>query len=227
VLEDGCFRRIGAETPIKVDVRIVAATNKDLEAEVKDGRFRKDLFYRLQVIPINLLPLRKRREAIPHLANYFLERFAKIYQKQRVSVSDEVMQLMVSHEWPGNIRQLKNSIERMFLMASGSVIDVDDFPENSIHGDSDQQFKQAPAAPQTDELSGYATLAGGGIEPLRKAREKLERILILRALEAADGQRVRACELLEIKPRTLRQKMSEYGIQFRRTRKRAAAKARA
>jgi DNA-binding NtrC family response regulator len=226
VLEDGCFRRIGAETPIKVDVRIVAATNKDLEAEVKAGRFRKDLYYRLQVIPINLLPIRERREAIPHLANYFLERFAKIYQKQSVTVSAEVMQLMMSHEWPGNIRQLKNLVERMFLMAPGPVIDVNDFAENFAQGNSDPEFKEARTGPKADELSWYPT-PPGRVEPLRKAREKLERAMILRALEVTDGQRARAAELLEIKPRTLRQKMSEYGIQFRRTRKRTVAKTRA
>lgn len=226
VLEDGCFRRIGGEVPMKVDVRIVAATNKDLAAEVKAERFRKDLYYRLQVIPINLLPLRERREAIPHLANYFLERFTKIYQKQKVIVSADAMQLLMSHEWPGNIRQLKNLIERMFLMAQGPIIDADDFPEDFVEGKSDPGYKPAPAPRQADQLSWYP-IPPGGVEPLRKAREKLERTLILRALEMTDGQRAGAAELLEIKPRTLRQKMSKYSIQFRRTRKKTVAKTRA
>jgi two-component system response regulator AtoC len=220
VLEDGCFRRIGGEAPTTVDVRIVAATNKDLAAEVKTGRFRKDLYYRLQVIPLSLLPLRERREAIPPLVNEFLERFAKIYQKSRVRVSDDAMQLLMSHEWPGNIRQLKNLIERMFLMASGPVINLEDFPEEFVGGASEPR---AAAFHEADPMS-YQSALPGGVEPLREAREKVERTLILRALEITDGQRARAAGLLKIKPRTLRQKMSDYGIKYRRTRKRASAR---
>lgn len=226
VLEDGCFRRIGGETLTSVDVRVLAATNKDLAAEVKARRFRKDLYYRLQVIPISLLPLRDRREAIPYLVDAFLERFAKIYQEHRVTVSDDAMQLLMSHEWPGNIRQLKNLIERMFLMASGPVINVDDFPEDFVGGTVDPSATPAPAWRQAEPIS-YHSDVPGGVEPLRKAREGVEKTLILRALEITDGQRARAAELLEIKPRTLRQKMSDYGIKFRRTRKRASTRSRA
>lgn len=220
VLEDGCFRRIGGEAPTTVDVRILAATNKDLAAEVSTGRFRKDLYYRLQVIPISLLPLRERREAIPHLVNDFLERFAKIYQKDRVTVSDDAMQLLMSHEWPGNVRQLKNLIERMFLMASGPVINLDDFPEDFVRGASDPR---APASHEAVPMS-YHSVLPGGVEPLREARERVEKTLILRALEISDGQRAKAAGLLKIKPRTLRQKMSDHGIKYRRTRKRASAR---
>ncbi len=216
VLEDGCFRRIGAETIIKVDIRIIAATNKDLMAEVEAGRFRKDLYYRLQVIPIKLLPLRERREAIPYFVNYFLERFAKIYQKDRVCVSPEAMQFLMSHEWPGNIRQLKNLIERMFLMSSGPTINQEDFPEDFLEGASDTDTDALQDSHHTVHLSSDFEIPGG-IEPLRKARERLEKSLILKALEMTDGQRARAAALLEIKPRTMRQKMSDYGIQFRRT----------
>ncbi|NVM21905.1 MAG: sigma-54-dependent Fis family transcriptional regulator [Desulfobacterales bacterium] len=223
VLEDGCLRRIGGEVPIKVDVRIVAATNKDLAMEVDAGRFRKDLYYRLQVIPMNLLPLRKRNEAIPHLVNYFLERFAKIYQKQRVTVSSEAMEYLISYDWPGNIRHLKNLMERMFLMAQGPVIGLDDFPEDFMVAapepvEKPGQESSDPGAPP------FNSLPPGAVEPLRKARQRLEKTLILRALEMTGGQRARAAELLEIKPRTLRQKMSDYSIEFRRTGKRALAK---
>jgi len=223
VLEDGCFRRIGGETPTSVDVRVIAATNKDLAAEVKAGRFRKDLYYRLEVIPISLLPLRERREAIPYLVNDFLERFAKIYQKDGVSVSDNAMQLLMSHEWPGNVRQLKNLIERMFLMASGPIINLDDFPEDFVGRKPDPRGMPAPAGPEAEPMS-YHSVVPGGVEPLREARERLEKTLILRALEITDGQRAMAAGLLKIKPRTLRQKMSDYGIKYRRTRKRASAR---
>lgn len=223
VLEDGCFRRIGGETPTTVDVRVIAATNKDLAPEVEAGRFRKDLYYRLEVIPISLLPLRERREAIPYLVNDFLERFAKIYQKDGVSVSDNAMQLLMSHEWPGNVRQLKNLIERMFLMAPGPIVNLDDFPEDFVGRKPDSRGMPAPACPEAEPMS-YHSVVPGGVEPLRQARERLEKTLILRALEITDGQRARAAGLLKIKPRTLRQKMSDYGIKYRRTRKRASAR---
>jgi len=214
VLEDGCFRRIGGETLIKVDVRIIAATNKDLAAEVKARRFRKDLYYRLQVIPIYLLPLRERREDIPHLVYYFLERFAKIYQKESVEIAPDAMKWLVSHDWPGNIRQLKNFIERVFLMATGPVIHVRDFPEDLM------QCTCEPVMSPVRTISPFHnSILPRGVEPLRKARERVERTLILRALRMTHGERAKAAELLEIKPRTLRQKISDYGIEFPRMRR--------
>jgi len=216
VLEDGCFCRIGGETPIRVNVRIIVATNKDLATEVKAGRFRKDLYYRLKVIPINLFPLRKRKEAIPHLANNFLERFAKLYKKPRVSVSSGAMEYLISYDWPGNIRHLKNIMERMFLMAQGPIINVNDFPEDIMDVVSFDPGENPGQETHNPSASSFDLAAHGPIEPLRKARQRLEKTIILRALEMTKGQRARAAELLEIKPRTLRQKMSDYGIEFRR-----------
>ncbi len=218
VLEDGCFRRIGGEVLIKVDVRIITATNKDLEAEVKAGRFRKDLYYRLQVIPIHLQPLRERREAIVYLVRYFLERFAKIYQKEGVKIASDAMQWLVSNEWPGNIRQLKNFVERMFLMASGPVIHLEDFPDDLVRGTCEPEVRPVQTTAGITTPS-YDSILPAGVEPLRKARERVEKTLILRALEMTDGGRAMAAELLEIKPRTLRQKISDYGIEFPMTRK--------
>jgi two-component system response regulator AtoC len=214
VLEDRCFRRIGGEVPIKIDVRIVAATNKDLATEMGAGRFRHDLYYRLQVIPIELLPLRARREAIPHLVDYFLGRFAKIYQKERATIAPDAMTVIMSHEFPGNIRQLKNLIERMFLMASGPSIELADFPADFVDGAA----TEATQKPADGKDTSSAAEDVEEIEPLRKARERVERSLILRALKASGGQRTKAADLLEIKPRTLRQKIADYGIEFRRTR---------
>lgn len=218
VLEDGCFRRIGGEIPTRVDVRIIAATNKDLAAEVEARRFRQDLYYRLQVIPINLHPLRKRREAIPYLVDYFLKRFSTIYQKERFSVEPEALEYLVSCNWPGNVRELKNLIERLVLMAPGPVLSVEDFPEDFVLANSGQTSAPKPAVSETATLL-HDEVAPGGIEPLRKARERIEKALILKALETTRGQRASAAELLEIKARTLRQKMSDYGIVFPRRRK--------
>ncbi|MBW1927333.1 MAG: sigma-54-dependent Fis family transcriptional regulator [Deltaproteobacteria bacterium] len=225
VLEDGCFCRIGGEIPIRVDVRIIAATNKDLATEVKAGRFRRDLYYRLKVIPINLLPLRKRKVAIPHLVNNFLERFAKLYKKPKASVSPDAMECLMSFDWPGNIRHLKNVVERMFLMAQGPLITVNDFPEDIMDVVAFDSGEEGSGQETHDPIaSSFDFAAHGPVEPLRKARQRLEKTIIMRALEMTSGQRARAAELLEIKPRTLRQKMSDYSIKFRKTGKGGRAK---
>ena len=222
VLEDGCFRRIGGEAPTQVDVRIIAATNKNLSESVEAGRFRKDLYYRLQVIPINLLPLRKRKEAIPHLVAYFTERFAKIYQKEQITLSDDAVEHLVNYDWPGNIRQLKNLMERLSLMAPKPWVTPEDFPEELTSSASQQE---APETASPDPSGGGATgyPVPGGVEPLRTARQRIEKTMIVRALEITKGRRAAAAELLEIKPRTLRQKMSDYNIKFQRKRAMDAA----
>jgi len=224
VLEDGRFCRIGGEVPIGVNVRILASTNRDLVTDVKTGRFRKDLYYRLKVIPINLLPLRKRKEAIPYLVNNFLERFAKLYQKSKVSLSSEAMEYLVSYDWPGNVRHLKNAVETMFLMAQGPCITASDLPKDLVDVAALDPGEN-PGEEFLDPQSTFRDLqVSDSIEPLRKTRQRVERFVILRALEITSGQRARAAELLEIKPRTLRQKMSDYGIKFRRTQERSLAK---
>ena len=219
VLEDGWFYPIGSEVPKKVDVRIVAATNKDLAARVKEDLFRKDLYYRLQVIPINILPLRERKEAIPHLVDHFLDRFANLYPKKPVSVTPEAMRFLVSYDWPGNVREMKNLLERMFLIIPDETIDVDDFPEDIVEGFSEQD--RGSLLNSNDAFSvrkqGYS-LSDSPMPSLKEARQRLEKDLILEALTITGGQRSKAAELLQIKPRTLRQKMSEYHIQFARTR---------
>lgn len=221
VLEDGCFYPIGSEVPKKVNVRIVAATNKDLAARVKQDIFRKDLYYRLQVIPINLLPLRERKEAIPHLAEYFLNRLSNLYPGKQVSVTPEAMRFLVSHDWPGNIREMKNLLERMFLMIPHDTINVADFPDDFMEGVS-----RRDRSVSLNSLDAFSTgtqkrsSTDSPMPSLKEARQRLEKDLILEALTITGGQRAKAAELLRIKPRTLRQKMSEYHIQFARTRKR-------
>ena len=217
VLEDGCFRRIGGEAPTQVDVRVIAATNKNLAELVDAGRFRKDLYYRLQVIPINLLPLRKRREAIPHLVEYFSVRFAKIYQKERITLSNEAIEHLVNYEWPGNIRQLKNLMERMSLLASKTSLTTEDFPEEFRSSISGKQEGDSPSPGRAVKYPNGCQIPGG-VEPLRTARRRIEETMIVRALEITQGGRAAAAELLEIKPRTLRQKMSDYNITFPRAR---------
>ncbi len=208
ILEDGWFRRIGGQRPIKADVRIVAATNKDLAMEVRQGNFRKDLYYRLHVIPINLLPLRERREAIPHFVEHFLDRFALLHGKPRVKVSRQVMGLLSDYHWPGNVRQLKNFMERLFIIAASETIQLEHLPKDFLDGEmglAEEEVSRSIPPPKP---------VSHGIEPLWRARQRVEKELITRALESTDGDRGLTAELLEIKPRTLRQKMSDYGIKY-------------
>ena len=222
VLEDGWFQRIGGQRPIKADVRIIAATNKDLAGEVRQGRFRKDLYYRLHVVPINLLPLRERREAIPHFVEHFMDRFALLHAKPRVRVSRQVMDLLMSYHWPGNIRQLKNFMERLFIIAAAETIQLEHLPKDFLDG----QLGQAEEAVVPSSSPAVPAPLKHGIEPLWRARQRVEKDLIIRALDSTGGDRQLTAELLEIKPRTLRQKMSDYGIKHSRRLKRKRREAR-
>lgn len=223
VLEDGWFSRIGGEKPIRVDVRIVAATNKNLAAETEAGRFRHDLYYRLQVIPIRLLPLRERREAIPFFVRHFLDRFAVLHQKERISFTPDAMAYLQAAHWPGNIRQLKNFLERLFLMTDKRYLDVADLPADFFQMCPDPAPPPGTFSPSPRPADSSSDQA---VEPLWRARRRLETDLIVRALEATDGRREEAARLLEIKPRTLRQKMRTYGITFRRKRSRPPGESR-
>jgi two-component system response regulator AtoC len=185
VLEDGWFRRIGGQRPIKADVRIIAATNKDLAQEVRQGNFRKDLYYRLHVIPINLLPLRERREAIPHFVQHFLDRFALLHGKSRVRVSRQVMRLLLDYHWPGNVRQLKNFMERLFIIAASETIQLEHLPKDFLDG----EMGQAEEALDQAEPPMRSAPVSAGIEPLWRARQRVEKDLIIRALESTKGDR--------------------------------------
>ncbi len=128
VLQSQKFERVGGEETLNVNVRILAATNKDLLKEVTDGSFREDLFYRLNVIPIQLPPLKKRRNDIPLLARYFLRRFAAEQNKEIQDFSSEAMRLLLDYAWPGNVRELENSIEHTAVLAKGSKVEISDLP---------------------------------------------------------------------------------------------------
>lgn len=217
VLEDGWFRRIGGQKPIKADVRIIAATNKDLALEVREGNFRKDLYYRLHVAPIRLAPLRERREAIPHFVNHFLERLSILHNKPRMTVSEPVMRLFVDYHWPGNVRQLKNFMERLFITAGADEIRVEHLPPDFMSGQMGRAEEEVEPPAFPDQVGSGSR----GVEPLRLVRERAEREMIVRALRETDGDRARTAELLEIKPRTLRQKMSDYSIAYKRKSRKA------
>jgi DNA-binding NtrC family response regulator len=186
VLEERKFHRVGGNDPIEVDVRVIAATNRDLKKAVADGSFREDLFYRLNVIPVTLPPLRERKEDIPLLVDHFLDRL-EAEMKKRVQVSPEAMAALLAHDWPGNVRELRNVLERGAVVAAGDVVKLADLGLPAPAG-------KAPAA------AGPATL------------EDVERRHIAEVLGHASGNVSQAARLLGIDRVTLYNKMKKYQL---------------
>jgi DNA-binding NtrC family response regulator len=196
VLQERAFERIGDSNTTKVDVRVIAATNSDLARMVADGAFREDLFYRLNVIPVQLPSLRERREDIPLLARHFLDRLAAGQNPPRgaVTFSQEAMRRMMAYGWPGNVRQLENAVERAFAFTAGRAqIDLSDMPP---------EIQQS----QEQVLSGVVTLPEEGLD-LDRFVARLEQELIQRSLERTGGNRGQAAKLLHLKRTTLVEKL--------------------
>jgi two-component system response regulator PilR (NtrC family) len=197
VIQEREFMRLGGVETIKVDVRIIAATNAELEALVRNGSFREDLYYRLNVITINLPPLRKRSEDIPLIARHFLMRFAAENEKPLREISPRAMELLIDYHWPGNVRELENALERAVVLSSGEILDVELLPMSVRQ----PAAAAAPAAP----------LPTNGIA-FKEAVSAYERQLIIKALKAAGGVQKRAAELLQVKPTTLHEMMKRLSI---------------
>jgi two-component system response regulator AtoC len=199
VLQEGELRRLGDSQDIKVDVRVVAATARDLSAEVSRGAFREDLFYRLNVFALHLPPLRERREDIPLLIEHFITRMNARMGLNITGVSPEAMRVLVEYDWPGNVRELENSIERAIVLCEGAQIEADSLPERLRRSSSTGVVPLAEEA-DDDDLS------------IKRASRRSEEALIRRALQRTRGNRTRAAELLEISHRALLYKIKEYGI---------------
>jgi len=194
VLQEKSFERVGSNSTIKVDIRVIAATNQDLAEEVRKGNFREDLFYRLKVVPIELPPLRERKEDIPLLLSHFLEKHSRACNKKIAGVSDEALALLKEYRWPGNIRELENLVERLVVLASdGSVITGADLPSGISNGQLDP-----------------GQIAEG--RDLKEAVQAFERRFITAALNATGWNRVEAARNLNIHRNTLLLKMKELGI---------------
>jgi len=204
VLQEQKVRPLGSTEEIEVDVRVIAATNKDLEKEIAEGRFREDLYYRLSVIPIHLPPLRDRREDIPLLARAFLERLRKTMDKPVEGFESEALRRLEAYDWPGNVRELENTIERAVALETGRNISVGVLPEK-ISRHYQQHYAErvgrdgAPLVPET------------GVD-LEKHIQETERAYILAALECAGGVRTRAAELLKMSYRSFRHYAKKYNI---------------
>jgi two-component system nitrogen regulation response regulator NtrX len=193
VLEDQRFEPVGAQESIQADVRVVAATNKNLEVEIERGNFREDLFYRLNVIPFHVPPLRERKEDIPALAAYFLEEFARAYGRKPKELTPQALEALDAHNWPGNVRELRNLIERIVILNPQSRIDARHIPLHLAR-------KSAPERP----AERYGSL--------QDVREAAEREYILKKLEESTGNVSRAAELLGLERSNLYRKMRALGI---------------
>jgi DNA-binding NtrC family response regulator len=196
-LQEGVFYRVGATRTISVDVRLIAATNRDLRAEVRAGRFREDLFYRLNVVPVHLPPLRERREDIARLAEEFRARFALRLRKPVERIEPEALAILVRHAWPGNIRELENVIERAVLLCEGAAIRALDLPD---------ELRAIAADPAGEDYG--ASLR----ERIRRETRRIEHDAIVEALEATHGNVTRAAEVLGLSRRGLQLKLKELGI---------------
>jgi two-component system response regulator HydG len=189
VLQDRRFERVGGNEPVNVDGRIIAATNRDLAADVASGRFREDLFYRLNVIHAEMPPLRVRGGDVLALAQHFLDRVALDNHKSMTGFTDRAKTKLRSHRWPGNVRELENAIERAVVLAEGELID--------------------------DDLLPAAASGAGGLEGLAlpgATMAEIEKLAIIKTLEAVDGSTVRAAEMLDISVRTIQYRLHEYGV---------------
>jgi len=214
VLQEREFERVGDTRVIKVDVRVIAATNKDLEKEVKAGRFREDLFYRLNVIPIFLPPLRERKEDIPLLVEYFLNKYNRENNKDVTKISRRTLELLVNYPWPGNVRELENCIERVIVLARGKEFAESLLPINIRLLGREALMKKAEES--LEELASRLSekvLSGESPHPYKKAVSALEKRLILGALHRANDRKLRAAAVLGINRNTLRKKMKELEIE--------------
>jgi len=192
-LEEKTFRRVGGSTDQRVNVRVIASTNRDLDAEVRAGRFRQDLFYRLNVIAIVLPPLRERSEDIPRLVTYYIDSYNTEFRKRITGVSPDAMSLLTKYAWPGNIRELRNAVERAMLLAAGTELVPEDFPA---------------AAPTVARLNEDIALPSAGVN-----LEQLERSLVVQALQRSDWNQTQAARLLGLNRDQIRYRIEKFGLE--------------
>lgn len=191
VLQEREFERVGSGTSMQVDVRIIATTNRNLKKEIADGNFREDLYFRLNVIPIEVPPLNQRMDDIPLLVDHFLSKYYEETGKEKKSLDESAMRLFMKYHWPGNVRELENFIERAVVISQEKSLSAKDFPSALVLGKIEDK---------------------GGDFRVGMTVHEAEKLLILKTLEEQDGNRTRAADILGINPRTLRNKLHEYGV---------------
>jgi DNA-binding NtrC family response regulator len=216
VLQEGEFERVGDVSTKKVDVRVVAATNRDLREEIDAGRFREDLYYRLNVVPIDLPPLRDRRDDVPPLVTFFLARFCEQNQREMRRVDPEAMKLLVRYDWPGNVRELQNYVERAVVLGEGPELKPEHLPPQ-LRGEAPPRPIRG-RSPDLDTLitdlvrRGLLAAGPNADELIRRIVAPVERELIQQVLTSCDRVQIKAAARLGINRNTLHKKLTEYGL---------------
>jgi DNA-binding NtrC family response regulator len=217
VLQEGEFERVGDIRTVKVDTRIVAATNRDLLEEIEAGRFREDLYYRLNVVPIYLPPLRERREDIPLLVDFFLKRYAEQNRKDVRRVSPEAMRVLREHDWPGNVRELQNYVERAVILGDGPELTVEHLPPQLRGGPAPRPIRVTRGGDLntlTSELVRQGIRAAGpqANDLHNRIVGQVERELIQQVLQACERVQIKAAARLGINRNTLHKKLAEFRL---------------
>jgi two-component system nitrogen regulation response regulator NtrX len=203
ILQEHKFERVGGNKTIEVDVRVIAATNKHLEKEIAAGNFREDLYYRLNVIPFHVPPLRERKSDIPPLANHFLEYFCSKESRETKTLDKEALQAVMDYPWPGNVRELKNLIERLVIMSPGNTITLKQLPQAICDRRPQVAIKEQTSISLTADT-------------FRTAREEFEKEYLIRKLEENDWNISRTAEIIEIERSNLHRKIKTYGIDLKK-----------
>jgi len=218
-LEDQVIRRVGGVRDMQVDVRVIAASNRDLERAVREGHFRQDLYYRLAIISIFLPPLRERKEDIAALVEFFLDHYNRKFRKSVRGLTEETRQLLTNYDWPGNVRELKNALERAMILEEGTLLKPDDLPFSVASGRSGTS---ASGVSTIEASNSHATMTAEGarkrgLPPLSipeggTSLEEVEHALVEMALRQSNGNQIRAAKLLDISRDALRYKMKKFGL---------------
>jgi two-component system, NtrC family, response regulator AtoC len=226
-LQESEFERVGGLKTIKVDVRLITATNRDLEKEIRGGNFREDLYYRLNVVPLHIPPLRERREDIPLLTEHIVRKFNERLKKQVVGIEPDALDRLVAYGWPGNIRELENVLERTLLFSDSPRIRLRDLPALTPQATQTTTVELGPSASassppislSTSPVTGLPAASSGSPQSLkdivRAETERVERELIVRALDETGGNVTQAAKLLRISRKSLQMKMKEFGLRER------------
>src|SRR5947199_1547117 len=219
VLEDQVVRRVGGLRDIQVDVRVIAASNRDLEKAVREGHFRQDLYYRLAIIAIFIPPLRERKEDVPALVDFFVGHYNRKFRRNVQGLNEETRRLLMSYNWPGNVRELKNALERAMLLEEGTLLRPDDLPFAVASGRSGTAGS-APTAMEVSSPAAQEPLEGGSTRRLPvlsipeggTSLEDIEHALVELALRQSHGNQIKAAKLLDISRDALRYKMKKFGL---------------
>src|SRR5271166_777837 len=214
VLEDQMVRRFGGVRDIQVEVRVIAASNRDLEREVREGRFRQDLYYRLAIISIFLPPLRERKEDIQPLVEFFLGHYNRKFRKSVRGITYDSRRLLLNYDWPGNVRELKNALERAMILEDGNLLRPDDLPFSVASGRSNAivEDNHSSVAPEAAAVPGRRRLPPLFIPEGGTSLEDVEHALVELALQQSHGNQIKAAKLLSISRDALRYKMKKFGL---------------